>query len=159
MDASSSRAASRGLLVGCLLLALLLASACRSPLADPLEAPEVSLVALTPAEGGAFEQRVRVTLRLANPNNEALEIEGLRFQIALNDRPFTRGVSNETITLERLDEALLEVTATTTLFDWMRQLGALAEQREMDFPYAIEGRVFLATGGGLDFAREGELGR
>lgn len=132
---------------------------CRSPLADPLDPPEVGLVSVAPADGGAFEQRVRVVLRLTNPNNEALEIEGLRFQLELNDRPFTRGVSNEPVSLPRLGEATIEVTATTTLIDWMRQLGALSEQRELDFPYAIEGRIFLATGGGLDFSRSGQLGQ
>ncbi len=147
------------LLVATCALALLGASGCRSPLLEPLEPPDVALVGLTPAEGGAFEQRVRVTLRLTNPNNEVIDVDGLRFEIALNDRPFTRGVSNEAFTLDRLDEATVEVFATTTLIDWMRQLGALSEQQELRFDYAIEGRIFLARGGSLDFVRAGELGR
>lgn len=147
------------MLVAVIGAAILALSGCRTPLLEPLEPPDVSLVSLAPEDGGPFEQRVRVVLRLTNPNNEDLEFEGLRFQLELNERPFTRGVSNESVTVPRLGEATVEVIATTTLIDWVRQIGALTDQRDLDFPYALEGRLFLANSTrSMDFSRSGRLG-
>jgi LEA14-like dessication related protein len=143
-------------------LVMLLAgiAACRSPIGESLEPPEVTLVNVTPMEATAFEQRVKVVLRLTNPNNEELAIEGMRFSLELNERPFTRGVSDEHISVPRLGEETIEVVATTTTMDLVRQVQAMAKRRDLDFPYFIEGRIFLdGSLRGLDFERSGSLGR
>ena len=57
---------------------------------------EVQLVSLTPLPSTAFEHRLRVDLRLRNPNNRAYEIEGLRFVLDVNGQRLASGVSSET---------------------------------------------------------------
>ncbi|MGI9592581.1 MAG: LEA type 2 family protein [Myxococcota bacterium] len=149
-----------GAAAGAIALLIAGATACHSPIGEPLEPPEVTLVNVTPVAATAFEQRVKVVLRLTNPNNRDLAIEGLRFSLELNEQPFTRGVSDEGVTLPRLGEETLEVVATTTLIDLMRQVKVMANRQDLDFPYYIEGRIFL--GGSLrslDFQKQGNLGR
>ena len=119
----------------------------------------MSLVNVTPVEGTAFEQRVAVVLRLTNPNNEDLAIEGMRFTLDLNEQPFTRGVSDESVVLPRLGEETIEIIATTTLIDLMRQVNVLAKRQDLDFPYFIEGRIFLdGSLRSIGFQKSGSLG-
>lgn len=121
------------------------------------EPVEVSLVALTPLPSTAFEHRLRVDLRLRNPNNRAYEIEGVRVLLDVNGRRLASGVSNERTTLPRLGEVVVPITTTTTLIDVVNQIVALSRQEQPRFEYALRGRVFLAGAwGSLEFRREGD---
>ena len=117
---------------------------------------EVQLVSLTPLASTAFEHRLRVDLRLRNPNNHAYEIEGLRFVLDVNGRRLASGVSSETATLPRLGEVVVPVTTTTSLFDVVNQILAFGQQQQPHFEYELSGRVFLKNSwGSIDFERRG----
>jgi LEA14-like dessication related protein len=137
------------------LLALLL-GACHT-LRTPLEPPDVYVTNLVPLLGGGLEQRVRVDLRLQNPNNREIRLDGIRFTLEVNGQPLARGASAEAITLPRLGESAVSVEATTTLFDILRQVVALPSAQGLD--YRISGTVFLrsAWGGRVPFEREGSF--
>ncbi|HEY5598379.1 MAG TPA: LEA type 2 family protein, partial [Kiloniellales bacterium] len=64
---------------------------------DKAEPPEVSLADIKLLPGGLFEQKFQLELRVTNPNNFDLPLEGLSFKLALNDQPFAQGVSNESV--------------------------------------------------------------
>ncbi len=120
------------------------------------EPVEVQLVSLTPLASTAFEHRLRVDLRLRNPNNHAYEIEGLRFVLDVNGNRLASGVSNESATLPRLGEVVVPVTTTTTLFDVVNQIIAFGQQQQPHFEYELRGKVFVKhSWGGLDFERQG----
>lgn len=120
------------------------------------EPVEVQLVSLTPLASTAFEHRLRVELRLRNPNNRAYEIEGLRFVLDVNGARLASGVSNESVTLPRLGEVVVPVTTTTTLFDLVNQLLAFGKQPQPRFSYALRGKLYVKhSWGGIDFARQG----
>ncbi len=117
---------------------------------------EVQLVSLTPLPSTAFEHRLRVDLRLRNPNNHAYQIEGLRFVLDVNGRRLASGVSSESATLPRLGEVVVPVTTTTSLFDVVNQILAFGQQQQPQFSYELRGKVFLKNSwGGLDFERKG----
>ena len=107
-----------------------------------LESPQVSLVNITPEPASGFEQRFRVELRLTNPNERDLEVEGLRFELELNDQRLARGQTGDAVTVPRLGDATIAVNATTTLLDVFRQVMALPGTKEVR--YRVTGRVFLA---------------
>jgi LEA14-like dessication related protein len=122
-----------------------------------LESPEVSVVNLVPEASTGFEQRFKLDLRLTNPNDRALEVDGLRFELDVNDQRLARGQTGDSVTVPRLGDAMLSVTATTTLMDVFRQVWAL--QKANGVRYRVSGRVFLK---GLfppyvDFDHEDEL--
>jgi LEA14-like dessication related protein len=138
------------LVLGCALL-----SGCAS-LGVGGEPIEVQLVSLTPLPSTAFEHRLRVDLRLRNPNNHAYEIEGLRFVLDVNGSRLASGVSSETATLPRLGEVVVPVTTTTSLFDLVNQILAFGQQQQPQFSYELNGKVFVKhSWGGLDFERQG----
>jgi len=117
---------------------------------------EVQLVSLTPLPSTAFEHRLRVDLRLRNPNNRAYAIEGLRFLLDVNGSRLASGVSSESATLPRLGEVVVPVTTTTSLLDLVNQIVVLGQQQQPQFSYELRGKVFLAgLWGSLPFERKG----
>lgn len=144
-----------------LLLALLaatgaaFASGCAS-LSAGREPIEVNLVQIAPLPSTAFEHRLRVDLRLRNPNDRAYEIDGLRFVLDVNGQRLASGVSNESATLPRLGEVVVPVTTTTTLFDLVNQIVRFGAGEQPRFEYRLRGKIFLAgLWGSLSFEREG----
>lgn len=134
--------------IACLaaVLALLAAAGCANLAA--LAAPEVqvtSLQLLEPAPG-SLEQRFAVGLRLVNPNNRTLAVDGLDFELDLNDRRLARGVTNRAFELPRLGEAETSVIVTTSVFDVLRQALELGSRRESAMDYRLRGRLHLGSG-------------
>lgn len=127
-------------------LALLAAAGCAN--LATLEAPEVqvtSLQLLEPAPG-SLEQRFAVGLRLVNPNNRSLAVDGLDFELDVNDRRLARGVTNRAFELPSLGEAETSVIVTTSVFDLLRQAVELGSRRETSMDYRLRGRLHLGSG-------------
>jgi LEA14-like dessication related protein len=117
---------------------------------------EVQLVSLTPLPSTAFEHRLRVDLRLRNPNNRSYEIDGLRFLLDVNGERLASGLSSERATLPRLGEVVVPVTTTTSLLDLVNQIVVLGNQQQPHFAYALRGKVFLkGAWGSIPFERSG----
>jgi hypothetical protein len=124
--------------------------------AEPIE---VNLAGLTPLPSTAFEHRLRVDLRLRNPNPRAYRIDGVRFRLLVNGERLASGQAEVEAVLPRLGEVVVPVVATTTLLDLVNQivvLGARDEARQRELDYELTGRIFLAgSWGGIDFERRG----
>ncbi len=134
---------------------LLLLTACAG--LEPPQAPRVRLADIVLLDSSLLEQRMRVALDIANPNNFDLPLEGLAFTLEVNDRPLVEGLSNRAVVVPRLGEARLPVEATTSLFDVMRQILALGEGETLS--YRLSGRIY-ATGfssRGLPFEKSGKV--
>ncbi|MEE8242679.1 MAG: LEA type 2 family protein [candidate division NC10 bacterium] len=116
---------------------------CAGTLHSEVEPPEVYLSDIAPVEIGLFEQRLRVELRILNPNDFALEVTGLDFQLDVNGIQLARGLSNEEITVPRLGESIVSVMTSTTVLDIVRQIENLSQQQEMS--YEIRGRLYLGN--------------
>ncbi|OAN50863.1 hypothetical protein A6A04_17185 [Paramagnetospirillum marisnigri] len=120
-------------------LILLLAACTPSEFSEP---PEVSLVDLRPLDVTLFEQRLAVGLRIRNPNDAAMSIDGMRFALEVNGRPFAKGMGDQTITVPRLSEAVTEGVAVVGTADLLRQLMGAPEAKGLD--YHISGTLFLS---------------
>ena len=144
-----------GLLLAALLLGL---SACAGVSEEDVLPPKVSLADVRFLQGGAFEQRLLLDLRVSNPNNFDISLEGLSFSLEVNDAHFADGLSDEDVTLPRLGDTRVPVTATTTLVDLVRQALLLGETGEISF--RLEGHAFVTNGLGsrrVPFGSEGNL--
>lgn len=120
------------------------------------ESPEVFLVGLRALPGGTLEQRFEIDLRLLNPNDTDLELDGIDVTVALNGARLTRGVTGETVSIPRLSDGLVTLTATTTVFDLVNQIMAAGSSTTLD--YELRGRVFLANSvRRLHFEKAGQL--
>jgi LEA14-like dessication related protein len=137
------------------LLIVLALSAC-API-EQAQPPQVSLADIKLLPGGLFEQKFLLELVLTNPNNFDLPLEGLTFKLALNDQPFAQGVSNASVTVPRLGEARVPVTASTTILDVMQQVLALGQKG--DLTYRLEGLAYIQglTSRSVPYERSGKL--
>lgn len=140
-----------------LLLALFL-SACAAGMTT-MEPPNVTLADLRPRGMTVFEQQYDIALRIQNPNDRALAINGLNFTVDLNGKEFARGVGNEKTIIPAFGDGLIHLTVTSSTFDWIRQLERFGKNQDKDFTYALSGSLYLDNAGGhkLPFTRSGTL--
>jgi LEA14-like dessication related protein len=142
-------------LAALLALALAVAAGCATMVAGR-EPIEVSVAGIAPLPSTAFEHRVRLDLRLRNPNNRDYEIDGVRFVLDVNGRRLASGMSPEGATLPRLGEVIVPVVTTTTLFDLVNQIVEFGQREQPRFDYALRGKLFLkGLWGSISFERKG----
>ena len=122
------------------------------------EAPRVSLVSIQPQEMGVLEQRFVLQLRILNPNDVAIPVEGLSYAIEINGREFAYGVSRQDVEIAAFGEALLEVTVVSNLLNVVRQLQVLNNETRDSLAYRLTGKISLAnSSASLPFDYSGEL--
>ena len=137
--------------VGVLVLSLL--SACSGIV--NFEKPQVNLAGLEVLDLGLLEQKFVVSLRVTNPNDMALPIDGLKMKLDVNGQPFATGVSNQKVTLPRLGETVVKVNVTTNLSNIWKQIKAIQSK---SLAYTVSGQLFVPlVPGGISFNRQGEL--
>lgn len=137
-------------------IAMLALSACAT-LPGSLTPPEVTLADLRLIDVGLFEQRFGLSLRVVNPNNVDIPVEGLSFALELNGTSFATGVSNESVKIPRLGEAILDVQAVSSLTGLLHQLRRLS-QGDQGIEYRIHGKL-ITDGllGGVPFDKRGQI--
>ncbi|QLI80451.1 LEA type 2 family protein [Chitinibacter fontanus] len=121
------------------------------------EKPQVSLASISLAKFGLLEQQFVLNLRVTNPNDYEIPVNGLHVNVDINNQPFAQGVSNEKVTLPRLGEKMVKMNVTTNLNQVLKQLKAL-QSGDMKLAYKIYGKVYAPlVPAGLAFERKGEL--
>ena len=136
-----------------------LALAACSGLPMGLESPKVSVADIRLTGGGLLEQRFRLTLRVHNPNDRDIPVDGLSFVLDLNDAEFAQGATNRPVTLERLSDTLVEVEGVSNLaavLDQLQQFGTSPDRREA-VSYRLHGTLVSGTMGRVPFDRRGEI--
>ena len=125
----------------------LLLSGCASLRHLKIEPPAVSLVNIVPLSATFFEQRLRVDLRVQNPNDFNLNLAGLDFRLKVNGSDLATGLANDLVVIPHLGESIVSVTVTTTAVAWLRQLRMLAATQELK--YDLTGHLHLSHAGRL----------
>ena len=121
-----------------------------------LEPPEVVVTSIRPLDATLMEQRFDVDLRIYNPNNRDLSIEGVDFELDLNGKRLARGAGATDLALPRLGEAETTVRVSSSFLGLARQLMSAGETESLT--YRMKGRIHLRGGGALPFDKSGELG-
>ena len=127
-------------------LALVLLAGCTS-LGTKLETPRLSLVGIQLQEASFFEQRLRVRLRVQNPNDLVLPVRGLDVQFELDGEDFAQGVSERAFDVPARGEAefdmLVTANAATAL---LRILDKDRGGRLEALDYRIRGKLSTSLG-------------
>ena len=118
------------------------------------EPPEVLVTNVTPLDATMFEQRLRVDLRVRNPNDFDYHLTGIDFTLNLNGKRLARGLGSKEMTIPRLGDAVMTIDTTTSTLDIVRQL--LEFSQKQDLTYDIKG-VLHSTDGRLPFTNAGTL--
>jgi len=124
-------------------LAALLAAAC----APHLERPDLSVVGVTLLSSSIWEQHLRVRLHVHNPNDRALPVRGISYDMEVMGQAAATGQSEASFVVPAQGDAEFDMSVTTNLAAALMQLmargpNALQEQ----VPYRLSGKVELSQG-------------
>ena len=138
--------------------AVVLIASC-STMPKDFEAPRVNISDLTPKEMAIFEQRFDVKLRIQNPNDVDLSVNGMRFDIELNEREFANGMTGERLTIPRFGSQTVDVEVFTTLASFLRQVQDLNASGGQKVRYRLKGTAFVDSPGTFKapFDEKGEI--
>lgn len=122
---------------------------------DPLR---IDLVGLEPLPGQGLEVRFAVKLRVQNPNDSAVEFDGVALDLEVNGRPLASGVSDQRGSVPRFGETLISVPVSISAFSAMRQAwGAAGYQPGQGLPYVLRGKLAGGLLGTHRFSDSGTL--
>jgi LEA14-like dessication related protein len=116
--------------------AALLAASCAS-----MQAPSVTLSDLRFEKSTLFEQRMLTTLRVQNPNEFDLDVEGVAFDLEVNGQPFAKGVGKGHGVVPAYGSGLIEAEAIATLMGLVRQIETLTLPGGPKLSYRLAGRL------------------
>ena len=123
-----------------LLCAMAMMPAC-STLPRDFETPKFSIANIAPKDMSVFEQRFDVQLRIQNPNNFDLDVNGLRFDIELNDKEFGSGMSGQKVTVPRFGSETVTAEVITGLGSFLRQAQGMSAGGTK-VRYRLKGKAF-----------------
>jgi hypothetical protein len=123
---------------------------------DPLR---VSVAGIEPLDSLGMEMRFNLKLRIQNPNEDALNFDGVSVDLQLNGRAFASGVSDQHGTVPRYGETVVSVPLTVPAFTALRQAFSLAgsDTPPGQYPYILRGRLAGGLTGGTRFLDQGVL--
>ena len=138
-------------------LAMIVASCSTMP--KEYEMLVVHIADMTPKEMAIFEQRFNIKLRIQNPNDVEFSINGLRFDIELNERAFANGMSGQRVMVPRFGSEVVETEVFTTLGSFLRQVEKLNKAGGQKVRYRLKGTAFVDAPGTFKapFDEQGEI--
>lgn len=140
------------------IVGLVFAACATAPLG--IEAPKISIANIAPKDFALFEQRFDVQLRIQNPNEKELGLNGMRFDIDLNEREFANGMTGETVLIPRFGSQVVNVEVITSISSFLRQVQELSKTGAGGkMTYRIKGTAFVESPGTfkLPFDEKGEI--
>ena len=134
------RRALRLLAVG--LLGTVLLGACS--LVPKFEKPTLELVSLKLADGNLLSQRFNARLKVLNPNDRALPVNGLHYTVEIDGKAFGKGESTRAFTVPARGEAEFDMTLDANLAG---AVAAVLSRRERakgrELEYRLKGTVSI----------------
>jgi hypothetical protein len=137
-------------------LALMWLAACATLGAgDPVQVTVAGIESL-PGEG--LELRMLVKLRVQNPNDTAIDYDGVYVKLDVLDKTFATGVSDARGSVPRFGETVLAVPVTVSVLRMATHaLGMLDGKRVEKIDYELEGKLNGPGFGGMRFKSTGAL--
>ncbi len=133
---------------------LLLAGCAGLRRSDPVQ---VRVAGLEPLPGEGLEMRFLLKLRVQNPNDFALDYDGLALQIDLKDRDFASGVSDVRGSVPPFGEAVIGLPISVSPLSAVSQLLEL-DGADLDrLPYSLRGKLGGGPLGTQRFSAHGTL--
>jgi LEA14-like dessication related protein len=123
-------------------LTVLCLTACATVPPD-IEPPKISIANIALKDVAVFEQRFDVQLRIQNPNDQELGINGLKCDIEFNDKEFGNGMSGQEVKVPRFGSEVVNVEVITGLGSFFRQFQELNKSGVGKLRYRLKGTVFV----------------
>ena len=121
-----------------------------------IEPPQVGLSDLRIQAIRHFETLLEVDLRVVNPNDFPLIIQGVACDLELNGQHFGSGVGKEGATISAFDTGIVSIVVYSSMIDLFRGFLKMPDREEL--VYSVEGfvRVVREKGGAVKIPFESE---
>jgi LEA14-like dessication related protein len=143
----------------------LLMSGCAG-LSPSFEKPQVSLADIQVQEVKTLETAFLIQLRISNPNDSPLDIQGLSCDVELDGRRFASGLQGDQQTIPAYGSALVPVEVYASVLDMFSSVISMIQHANQPdaqvraLNYRLVGKVRISSGGffrNVPFESEGEL--
>src|SRR3954463_9658027 len=135
--------------------ALLIAGCAMLPGFDPVR---VTVAGVEPLASEGLEWRMLVKLRVQNPNETAIDYDGVSVKLEVLDHTFASGVSSAGGSIPRFGESVVGVPVTVSVVDIVsRAMRMTRETLPERMSYRLEGKLHGPRFGSARFESRGEL--
>ena len=137
------------------LAAALLGACAAMPGRDPLQ---VTVAGIESLQGEGLELRLLVKLRVQNPNDAALEYDGVYLKLDVLEKTFATGVSSERGSVPRYGETVIGVPVTISALRMATYALRMLDGKPIDkIHYKLDGKLDGVGFGSTRFQSQGEL--
>lgn len=137
------------------LAALLLGGCATMPNYDP---PDVTVAGIEQMQGEGMEVRLLVKLRVQNPNDAAIDYDGVAVKLEVMGKTFATGVSDQAGSVPRFGESVVAVPVTVSVLRMVRNLiGVLDGKPIGSIPYVMSGKLNTGVFSAYRFQSNGEI--
>jgi LEA14-like dessication related protein len=133
---------------------LVTVAACANlPQRDPLF---IDVAGIEPLAGEGMELNLAVRIRVQNPNDSAVEYDGVALALDINGRTLASGVSDDMGVVPRYGEKVFTIPVTISAFDVARQVfGVMNAEDPNEVRYLVRGKLEGGLFGTRRFDDEG----
>jgi LEA14-like dessication related protein len=109
-----------------------------------LETPRLNIVEIEVVKANFLQQQLRVRMRVENPNDRTLPIQGLSYTVYLSGQEFATGVSDASFVVPALGTAEFNMDVTANAAGAL--FAVFSKPRGQGIDYRMKGRVELSHG-------------
>jgi LEA14-like dessication related protein len=122
---------------------------------EPLQ---VTVLGVEPQESQGLELRMLVKLRVQNPNDAAIEYNGVSLEMYVRGKTFATGVSDAAGTVPRFGEAVITVPVTVSTFGMVGQaFDLMTGGMSSKITYELKGKLNSSGFNSTSFHTQGEF--
>lgn len=132
----------------------LLSACANTPARDPVQ---VYVVGVEPLSGEGLELRMLVKLRVQNPNDAAIEYDGVSVAMEVEGRTFASGVSDAAGSVPRFGESVINVPVSISALQIARGAAGILNSNSEKIAYALKGKLAGPIFKSVRFTSRGEV--
>jgi hypothetical protein len=118
----------------------------------------INVVGLEPLPSQELEVRFAIKLRVQNPNETAIDYNGIALDLDVNGHSLASGVSDQSGSIPRFSETIVSVPVSVSAFSVLRQTLGLSQTQTLDnLPYVLRGKLAGGLFGTMRFVDSGTL--
>jgi LEA14-like dessication related protein len=125
---------------------LLLALGGCSLLVPKLETPKLSVINVELQKSDLWEQRMKVRMRVENPNDRPIPVKGLTVALDVQGQELAHGVSGASFNVPALGEAEFDMNMTANMAGALLKLLGSNNQLGDSVDYRVRGKLSLSEG-------------
>lgn len=111
-----------------------------------LETPKLSVVNVELLKSDLWEQRMKVRMRVENPNDRPIPVKGLTVALDVQGQELAHGVSGASFLVPALGEAEFDMNLTANMAGALLKLLGSGKQMGDSVDYRVVGKLSLSEG-------------